>query len=187
MDQAAISPEPLVGGRYRILRLLGEGGMGVVYEVRDEATGQRLALKRIHGHISNRTLFEREYRTLASLHHPGIVKVFDYGVEEAGAFYTMELLEGTDLSNAAPMPWREVCGCLRECASILGVLHAHRLVHRDLNPRNIWRQRDGKLKLLDFARSLPSARLGNWWGCLRSSRPRRFAAECSTSAPICSR
>jgi hypothetical protein len=126
--------------------------MGAVYKVHDEGTGRELALKRLHGQALEKLapLFEREYRTLAGLKHPRIVEVFEYGADEAGAFYTMELLEGADLARRAPMPWRAVCGCLRDAASILGVLHARQLVHRDLSPRNLWQTPDGRLKLLDF-------------------------------------
>ncbi len=149
--------EQLAGGRYRIERTLGAGGMGAVYQVLDESTGQRLALKRLHPNCTTKhaELFEREYQTLASLRHPRIVRVFEYGVDEAGAFYTMELLEGSDLSGRAPMAWREVCACLRDAASILGLLHARRLVHRDLSSRNLWLTPDARLKLLDFGALAP--------------------------------
>jgi hypothetical protein len=147
-----LASDEIVGGRYRVERLLGRGGMGVVYEVRDGAGGHPLALKRLHtgSHTTHAALFEREYRTLASLRHPRIVQVYEYGVDARGPYYTMELLEGRDLANAAPMPWREVCACLRDVASVLGVLHARRLVHRDLSPRNLWQTHDGRLRLLDF-------------------------------------
>ncbi|MET0384396.1 MAG: serine/threonine-protein kinase [Polyangiales bacterium] len=149
---ASIHAQPLIAGRYQVERLLGEGGMGAVYQVRDEGTGRALALKRLHGTTRGkpRELFEREFRTLASLRHPRIVRVFEYGVDEAGAFYTLELLEGADLSRRAPLPWREVCVCLRDAASLLGVLHSRRLVHRDLSPRNLWQTHHAGLKLLDF-------------------------------------
>lgn len=157
MDLLPKAPEEVAGGRYAVERKLGEGGMGAVYEVRDLTTGQRLALKRLHREMRGpqAELFEREYRTLASLRHPRIVQVFEYGVDDGGAFYTMELLEGSDLSKRAPMPWREACACLRDAASILGVLHARRLVHRDLSPRNLWQTPDGRLKLLDFGALAP--------------------------------
>lgn len=147
----------LVGGRYQVEVPLGEGGMGVVYRVRDQATGQHLALKQLRSTTGQglAALFEREYRTLASLRHPRIVRAYDFGADEAGPFYTMELLEGGDLARRAPMPWRAACACLRDAASILGVLHARRLVHRDLSPRNLWQTPDGRLKLLDFGAVAP--------------------------------
>ena len=81
--------------------------MGTVYEVLDATTGQRLALKRLHTQAASAMhveLFEREYQTLATLRHPRIVRVLEYGVDESGPFYTMELLSGSDLSRCSPLP-----------------------------------------------------------------------------------
>lgn len=145
------------GGRYHVERRIGRGGMGEVYAVFDRATHRRVALKRLReqaGPIAA-AMFEREYQTLAQLRHPNIVEVYEYVVDEHGAFYTMELLEGCDLANQAPMAWRDVCTCLRDAASVLGVLHARRLVHRDLSPGNLWRTPDGRIKLLDFGALAP--------------------------------
>ena len=131
--------------------------MGEVHAVTDLTSGAQLALKRLFkgSGAAATALFEREFRTLAGLRHPRIVKVFDYGLDEDGAFYTMELLEGRDLMGAAPMGWRDTCACLRDVASILGVLHARHLVHRDLSPRNLWRTKEGRLKMLDFGALSP--------------------------------
>ncbi|MDB4986345.1 MAG: serine/threonine-protein kinase PksC, partial [Myxococcaceae bacterium] len=149
----------MVADRYRVERLLGQGGMGAVYVAVDtaadtgtQASSERIALKRLSaaGRATVAALFEREYQTLSGLRHPGIVSVYDYGTDAEGAFYTMELVEGEDLGKQAPMPWREACACLRDAASILGVLHARRLLHRDLSPRNLLRTASGRLKLIDF-------------------------------------
>ncbi|HEX6240034.1 MAG TPA: serine/threonine-protein kinase, partial [Polyangiales bacterium] len=143
--------ETAAGGRYLIERLLGKGGMASVYAVLDTASGQRAALKRLHAEAapSAAPLFEREYRTLASLRHPCIVEVYDYGVDAEGPYYTMELVDGRDLSGHAPVPWRSACAYLRDVASIVGLLHARQLLHRDLSPRNLM-DCDGRLKLIDF-------------------------------------
>jgi Protein kinase domain/AAA ATPase domain len=143
--------------RYRVERTLGRGGMATVHAVVDTSTGKRVALKRLTAGSSQRNLvlFEREFQTLASLHHPAIVRVYDYGSDAVGPYYTMELLEGSDLSKRAPMAWREVCACLRDAASILGVLHVRRLVHRDLSPKNLWLTLEGRLKILDFGALSP--------------------------------
>ncbi len=120
--------------------------------VLDVASGRTLALKQLAPDASAtvRNLFEREYHTLTSINHPGIIRVYDYGTDAAGAFYTMELLTGSDLSLSAPIPWRRACACLRDAADILGILHARGLVHRDLSPRNLWLTSEGRLKLIDF-------------------------------------
>ncbi|HEX6244985.1 MAG TPA: serine/threonine-protein kinase, partial [Polyangiales bacterium] len=154
MSSASASPPPvsIFAARYRAERLLGKGGMGEVYAVLDESSGRRLALKYLRAGAAERqeTAFRREYQTLALLRHPHIVEVYDYVAEPSGAFYTMELLSGSDLSTRAPLPWRDVCRVLRDVASILLLLHSRRLVHRDLSPRNIWCLPDGRIKLIDF-------------------------------------
>jgi serine/threonine-protein kinase len=97
-----------IGGRYRIESKLGRGGMAVVYQVLDTATGRRVALKRLESARSpdredDIALFEREFLTLAQLVHPRVVTAYDYGVDELGPYYTMELLDGGDLQRVAPL------------------------------------------------------------------------------------
>ncbi|HEX5657475.1 MAG TPA: serine/threonine-protein kinase, partial [Polyangiales bacterium] len=144
--------EQVIGGRYRVLRPLGQGGMGAVYAVQDRVSGRELALKRLtHGaSASTAALFEREYHTLAGLRHACIVEVYEYARDHGAPYYTMELIEGSDLARQAPMQWRAACRDLRDAASILGVLHARQLLHRDLSPRNLLRSKSGRLKLIDF-------------------------------------
>jgi hypothetical protein len=97
-----------------------------------------------------REAFELEYHVLASLEHPRIIRVFDYGVDDRGPFYTMELLEGEDMRDAAPLPFRTACLHLRDIATSLAHLHARRLIHRDISPNNVRMTKDGHVKLLDF-------------------------------------
>jgi tetratricopeptide (TPR) repeat protein len=143
---------PLLGGRYRIESRLGKGGAGSVYRVFDTSSDKWLALKRLAGNASQRmgALFEQEYYTLSSVRHPNIVEVYEYGADHEGPYYTMELLGGTDLSELAPLPWTEACKYVTEAASALGVLHARRLIHRDVSPRNLRRTAEGVIKLIDF-------------------------------------
>ncbi|HKO94744.1 MAG TPA: protein kinase, partial [Polyangiaceae bacterium] len=126
--------------------------MGSVFKVFDESLSSHLALKRPTRSATgkDRALFEREYHTLSGMRHPHIVEVYDYGTDAEGPFYTMELLLGGDLSNASPLPWPEACRILRDTASALALLHARRLIHRDLSARNLWRCPDGRIKLIDF-------------------------------------
>jgi tetratricopeptide (TPR) repeat protein len=125
--------------------------MASVYSVVDETVGRRLALKRLtKAHAGHVALFEREYRTLATLRHPSIVEVYDYATDDAGPYYTMELLDGGDVSSLVPMVWPETCRVMRSVASALALLHARRLVHRDVSPRNVWRTPDGGIRLIDF-------------------------------------
>jgi tetratricopeptide (TPR) repeat protein len=101
------------------------------------------------------TLFQREYHTLAQLAHPRIIEVFDYGIDDHGPYYTMELLEGKDLSQSGPMPWRRACEILRDVASALTLLHSRRLLHRDISPRNVHCTAAGVAKLIDFGAMSP--------------------------------
>lgn len=125
---------------------LGRGGMGEVYEALDLTTDKRVALKRMsvddtESKFARAELrFRREFHTLASLAHPRIVPVYDYGVDPAGPYYTMQMMPGEDLREvirARRIPPKETCLLLRDVASALALLHARGMVHRDLTPRNV--------------------------------------------------
>jgi tetratricopeptide (TPR) repeat protein len=144
----------LVAGRYRIVRELARGGVGAVYEALDESTGRKVALKRLLASVADKPrlalLFEAEYDTLMRLKHPHIVEALDYGIDKRGPYFTMELLDGQDLSELEPIPYREACRYLRDVASSLALLHTRQRLHRDLSPRNVRLTSDGRCRLLDF-------------------------------------
>lgn len=145
----------MAGTRYHILEELARGGMGVVYRALDTYAERELALKRLALPNEARRarftqLFQNEYDTLAQLAHPRIVEVHEYGVDGDGPYYTMELLSGGDLSCSAPLPVAETCRVLRDVASALALVHARRLVYRDLSPSNVRLTREGEAKLIDF-------------------------------------
>ena len=150
--------EGLVAGRFRLTRKLARGGSAEVFAAIDRSTGQRVALKRMlgaggrHGAVAR---FMREYYALSELRHPRIIEVYDYGVEGGDPYYTMELLDGHDLNERSPMPYREACTYLRDVASSLALLHARRLLHRDVSPRNVRCTSDGRCKLIDFGAMIP--------------------------------
>lgn len=153
VDAVAPDDERVVANRYRIEQRLAKGGMGIVYRAFDPVHGRAIALKRLHtgdARSRQRRMFEREYATLVGLQHPRIIEVHEYGVDEHGAFYTMELLDGLDLRELSPLPASLACKYLRDVASSLGLLHARRLLHRDLSPRNVRITSDGRAKLIDF-------------------------------------
>ncbi len=143
-----------VADRYQVKEELAAGGMGVVYRVFDRSTREERALKRLGPQASTQPFlieaFEREYQVLAGIEHPRIIRVHDYGVDEIGPYYTMELLDGEDMRSAAPLHYREACRYLRDVAASLALLHARRLIHRDLSPANVRLTPDGHCKLLDF-------------------------------------
>ena len=157
----SIEAATVIGNRYLVETPLGRGGMAVVMRVLDRMTGDRVALKQllVKGPPATvdraRMLFERECRTLALLDHPRIVRFFDYGVDDNVPYYTMELLDGGDLTARAPRPWREVCAIGRDVCSALSLVHARRMVYRDLSPRNVRCTSDGNAKLIDFGAMAP--------------------------------
>jgi hypothetical protein len=146
---------------YENVELLGRGGMGAVYRARDSVRGRWIALKRLlidaeTKHREERiALFHREYRTLAELKHPRVIEVFDYGIDGEGPFYTMELLDGADLSSRVPVPWPLACLLLRDVCSSLALLHSRGFVHRDVSPLNVRCTDDGRAKLIDFGAMMP--------------------------------
>ena len=144
----------VVAGRYELRERLAAGGMGEVFHAFDRSSAKSIALKRLRsgarkqpGPISD---FMREYHELSTLRHPRIIDVYDFGVDREIPYYTMELLDGQDLNELSPLPYRETCAYLRDVASSLALLHARRLLHRDVSPRNVRRTSDGRCKLIDF-------------------------------------
>jgi hypothetical protein len=155
-----------IAGRYLVKEELGRGGMAVVYRVLDSQSGRELALKQLVANGSERRFreqsaaFEREYHTLVQLSHPRIIAVHDFGNDDAGRYYTMELLDGGDLRERSPMPWQEACALGYDVCSSLALLHSRQLVHRDISPRNVRRTRDGCAKLIDFGAMVPMGTSG---------------------------
>ena len=151
----------LVDSRYRVSELIGRGGMAVVYAARDLTNNRDVALKQLliapepNVRRRNLELFEREFHLLSQLAHPRIVQVYDFGVEERGAYYTMELLGGRDLQRSAPLPWQQACVMARDACSALSLVHSRRFVHRDISPRNVHLLPDGVTKLIDFGAVIP--------------------------------
>ena len=151
-------------GRYEICDELGRGGMAVVYRVRDAVSGRYFAAKQLLAQDEARLFkescvrFEREFHTLSGLSHPRIIEVYDYTLDAAGPFYTMELLDGGDLLERSPIPWQEACALFHDVCSSLALLHSRRLVHCDITPRNVRCTKDGRAKLIDFGAMLPMGR-----------------------------
>jgi len=157
------SPQARAVGRYELGREIAHGGMGVILHARDRFTRREVAYKRLlvrdeRARARVTALFQREYDTLARLPHPNIVEVYDYGVDADGPYYTMELLTGRDLTQVAPLPYREACRIVRDVASALALLHARRLIHRDVSPSNVRLTADGRAKLIDFGALIPFGR-----------------------------
>ena len=147
-------------GHYVITRKLGEGGMGVVYEARDERLERVVALKTIAalaGDDSARKRLWREARAAASVNHPNICQIYEIGEDTGGLFIAMELLEGEALSEElrrGPLSVARAVSVGLEILSALSALHARGIVHRDLKPSNVFVTPHG-VKLLDFGLARP--------------------------------
>ena len=155
-ETTALSPGTAVGP-YRVVSLIGYGGMGVVYRATDARLHRDVALKMLAPidvpDDARVERFLREARTTASMDHPNVVKVFDVGVFDAHPYIVVELLEGETLRerlNRGSLPPSLACGIATDIAKGLIAAHTAGLVHRDLKPENIFLTRGGATKILDF-------------------------------------
>jgi hypothetical protein len=134
--------------------------MAIVYRVVDQSSGEELALKQLVLRTKRvarqlRAHFEREFYVLAQLSHPSVIAVHDFGVESTGPYYTMELLDGDDLSAQAPLEFGRACQLALQLCSSLSLLHSRKLIHRDIGPRNVRCTKSGSAKLIDFGAMAP--------------------------------
>jgi len=163
IDTAELRPGTVVGGKFVLLRRLGEGGVGVVFEAEDTWIGRRVAIKVLHAHLAERAdvlaRFRREARAAATIHHPNIVAVFEVGQRHDGSFFIVqELIEGATLREHIDEHGRLTpAAALEILVPIMGALSAaHRagIVHRDIKPENILLtlSAEGEIvpKLIDF-------------------------------------
>ncbi|HQR30846.1 MAG TPA: protein kinase, partial [Anaeromyxobacteraceae bacterium] len=144
-------------GRYRILREIGRGGFGAVYEAFDPELGRVVALKALRPGRTRRTFSEewirKEAEAVAKLDHPAIVTIHDVGTCPAGAYLVMELLRGETLARRiekGPLPVDEALRVAEQMAEGLAHAHSRGVLHRDLKPANVFVCEDGRVKLLDF-------------------------------------
>ena len=153
-----LSPDTILQDRYQIVRQLGQGGMGAVYEAVDRRFGSTVALKQtlVRGETLQKA-FEREARLLNTLQHAALPHVIDYFFEGEGQFLVMQYIPGDDLGQmlrrrAAPFPVEDVLAWSDQLLDLLDYLHTHEppIVHRDIKPENLKLTKRGNLILLDF-------------------------------------
>ncbi len=149
-------------GRYVIERLLGAGGMGVVYVAHDPQLVRRVALKLMRPGFSDpagTARLLREARAMARLAHPNVVNVFELGEVEGRVFVAMELVEGGTLRDwlQRPRTWREVLDLLVAAGGGLAAAHRAGVVHRDFKPENVVVGADGRPRVSDFGLARPAA------------------------------
>ncbi len=152
----ALSPGTRLGP-YKILAPLGAGGMGEVYRARDLKLDRDVAIKvlpvSVAGDPDTLARFEREAKAVATLSHPNILAIHDFGTHDGIAYAVMELLEGETLREkleAGPISQKQAVGYALQIAKGLSAAHDKAIVHRDLKPENLFVSKDGHLKILDF-------------------------------------
>ncbi|MEI7743751.1 MAG: protein kinase, partial [Chloroflexota bacterium] len=185
----------VLGGRYRLVELLGQGGMATIFRARDAQLDRDVAVKIMRPEFGQDPdflgRFRDEARAAASLNHPNIVSVFDFGEEDTGPYIVMELIDGQDLSSIlrenGPLPPRQAARVSAEVAKALHAAHVRSIVHRDVKPSNILVGRDGRVKVADFgiARALTEAQLtlpGVTMGSVHYFSPEQARGEPATIA-----
>ncbi|MGH7580532.1 MAG: serine/threonine-protein kinase [Gemmatimonadales bacterium] len=171
-----------LGDDYELLELLGTGGFGRVYRVRDLHLERQVALKVLHPSLTRDPdvveRFRREAQHAARLDHPNIVNIYDIGGRSGLIWYAMELIDGPSLAQLVerdgPLPLDKLLRLLREGLSALAHAHGFGLVHRDIKPENLLIARDGSLHITDFGLAL--ALRGKFGGATSQSGTPQFAS-----------
>jgi serine/threonine protein kinase len=152
-------------GPYRVLKLLGAGAMGLVFQAQDVQLGRLVALKVIKPelatHAAARARFFREARAAAALEHENIVTIYQVGEQGGVPFIALQLLKGQSLEErrrkGPPLAIEEVLRLGRQIALGLAAAHQADLIHRDVKPANLWLEPGGRVKVLDFGLARPVA------------------------------
>ncbi len=173
-----------LGDDYELLGMLGSGGFGRVYRVRDLHLEREVALKVLHPiHTEDPDWverFRREAQLAAGLNHPNIVDIFDIAVRSGLMWYTMELVRGPNVAqlveSEGPLPLDRLLGLLREALSALAHAHRSGLVHRDIKPENLLIDSDGALRITDFGLAMALAGHGSFGGATSRSGTPQFAS-----------
>jgi serine/threonine-protein kinase len=177
----------VVAGRYRIVRWLGGGGMGRVYEALDTELGEKVALTVLRAGLSEEAIarFRREVRLTCRIQHKNVARMFDIGEHAGDKFLTMELVDGEPLSRRVgrPMPWPELKALAEQLCEGLAAAHAAGVIHRDLKPDNVLVEAaTGRAVITDFgiARSIDDAgvtQVGTVVGTPRYMAPEQLAGK----------
>jgi tetratricopeptide (TPR) repeat protein/predicted Ser/Thr protein kinase len=164
IGQVTLPAGIVLAGRYEILQLLGRGGMGAVYKARDRELDRLVALKVIRpelaGHAEVLRRFKQELILARQITHKNVIRIFDLGQSDGIKFISMEYIEGRDLASRlaerGKMPPQEAARLIQQVCRGLDAAHAEGVIHRDLKPRNIMVDQQGKVTVMDFgiARSM---------------------------------
>ncbi|HLM62279.1 MAG TPA: serine/threonine-protein kinase, partial [Pyrinomonadaceae bacterium] len=157
MKISLLTPGRILRDRYKILDMIGHGGMGAVYLADDLLTDENIAVKQtFYNDEELAKAFYYEARLLARLKHPAFPKVTDFFAEDDSRFLVMEFIEGDDLScrfdrkgRCPPLTFEEVIKIAKQLFEALSFLHAKNIVHRDIKPSNLIFTADEQLRILD--------------------------------------
>ncbi len=184
----------ILGGRYRLVELLGQGGMATIFRALDTQLGREVAVKLLRPEylrdpdFSSR--FRQEAQNAASLSHPNVVTVYDYGEDPSGPFIVMEYVDGEDLATIlrrnGALPPTQAARIAAAVARALAASHARGIVHRDVKPGNVLIGRDGRVKVVDFgiARAIAEAQMtlpGTTLGSVHYFSPEQARGENATN------
>src|SRR5713101_2617490 len=160
------APGTLLGARYQVLRILGQGGMGAVYQARDQELDRIIALKVIRPELaatlSILARFKQELILSRNITHKNVIRIFDLGEADGIKFITMEFVEGEDLRSLlrrkGKFSAKAAVTVIQQICRALDAAHAEGVIHRDLKPQNVMRDPQGRVVVMDFglARSLES-------------------------------
>jgi serine/threonine-protein kinase len=182
-DEGRFVPGSLLGGRYRIVALLGRGGMGEVYRATDLTLGQSVALKFLPEQAGrDQRLLERfhsEVRTARQVSHPNVCRVYDIGEAGGHPFISMEYVDGEDLASLlhriGRLPADKALETARQICAGIAAAHDRSIIHRDLKPQNIMLNKRGDVVIMDFGLAAATDQLGP--GDARSGTPGYMAPE----------
>jgi tRNA A-37 threonylcarbamoyl transferase component Bud32 len=185
----------ILGGRYRLVELIGQGGMARIYRAHDNQLDRDVAVKLLRPEYGRDpdfgSRFRHEAQAAASLNHPNVVSVYDYGQDEAGPFIVMELVDGEDLAaivkRSGALPPRQAARIIAEAARALHAAHSRGIVHRDVKTGNIMIDREGRVKVTDFgiARAIAEAQMtlpGTTLGSVHYFSPEQARGDQTTAS-----
>jgi tetratricopeptide (TPR) repeat protein len=185
--ETEFAPGTVFGGRYRMTRRIGRGGMGDVWEADDLVLQTAVALKLIDSTDAARERIMTEVRLARQITHPAICRVFDVGEADGAIFYSMELVRGEDLAallrRAGRLPSEKVADIARQLCAGLAAAHAHGILHRDLKPANVLIDEDGLVRITDFGIAITRADAGLH---MQTGTPRYMAPEQRTEGTLLS-
>jgi len=154
----ALKAGHVLGGRYEILELLGQGGMGAVYKARDREVDRLVALKVIRPELAGDPdvlpRFKQELILARQVTHKNVIRIFDLGEAEGAKFISMEYIDGRDLKNIraerGKLQPEEAAEIIEQVCRALDAAHAEGVIHRDLKPQNIMVDKHGRVVVMDF-------------------------------------